>query len=102
MQLHKILTSLCAAAIFGGVVSSAGLILAATFAVLMTQPIRELYQFGLGLALGILLDTFVVRPFVVPAIVRLIGDNALWPTKPSKLLAESKEQPQEEIVSAEH
>lgn len=86
----------------GGVVSSAGLILAATFAVLMTQPIRELYQFGLGLALGILLDTFVVRPFIVPAIVRLIGDNALWPTKPSKLLAESKEQPQEEIVSAEH
>ena len=86
----------------GGVVSSAGLILAATFAVLMTQPIRELYQFGLGLALGILLDTFVVRPFIVPAIVRLIGDNALWPTKPSKLLAEAKEQPQAEIVSAEH
>lgn len=74
----------------GGVVSSAGLILAATFAVLMTQPIRELYQFGLGLALGILLDTFVVRPFIVPAIVRLIGDNALWPTKPKTLPVESK------------
>ncbi len=73
----------------GGVVSSAGLILAATFAVLMTQPIRELYQFGLGLALGILLDTFVVRPFIVPAIVRLIGANALWPTKPETVPVES-------------
>lgn len=66
----------------GGVVSSAGLILAATFAVLMTQPIRELYQFGLAMALGILLDTFIVRPLLVPAIVRLIGDRALWPVKP--------------------
>ena len=46
----------------GGVISSAGLILAGTFAVLMTQPIRELYQFGLAMAIGILLDTFVVRP----------------------------------------
>lgn len=66
----------------GGVVSSAGLILAATFAVLMTQPIRELYQFGLAMALGILLDTFIVRPLLVPAIVRLIGDRALWPVTP--------------------
>ena len=68
----------------GGVVSSAGLILAATFSVLMTQPIRELYQFGLALALGILLDTFVVFPLLVPAIVRLIGDRALWPIAPAK------------------
>lgn len=68
----------------GGVVSSAGLILAATFSVLMTQPIRELYQFGLAMALGILLDTFVVRPLLVPAIVRLIGDRALWPIVPAK------------------
>lgn len=65
----------------GGVVSSAGLILAGTFSVLMTQPIRELYQFGFAMAVGILLDTFVVRPFLVPAIVRLLGERALWPQK---------------------
>ncbi|WP_084219369.1 MMPL family transporter [Spirillospora albida] len=65
----------------GGVVSSAGLILAGTFAVLMTQPIRELYQFGMAMAIGILLDTFVVRPLLVPAIVRLLGDRALWPRR---------------------
>ncbi|MEE1735757.1 MMPL family transporter [Streptomyces sp. BE147] len=66
----------------GGVVSSAGLILAATFAVLMTQPIRELFQFGFAMAFGILLDTFLVRPLLVPAIVRLLGDHALWPARP--------------------
>ncbi|MFB7448204.1 MMPL family transporter [Streptomyces sp. NPDC056194] len=69
----------------GGVVSSAGLILAATFAVLMTQPIRELFQFGFAMAFGILLDTFLVRPLLVPAIVRLLGDHALWPASPARL-----------------
>ncbi|MEZ7004351.1 MMPL family transporter [Streptomyces sp. AD55] len=67
----------------GGVVSSAGLILAATFAVLMTQPIRELFQFGFAMAFGILLDTFVIRPLLVPSLVRLLGDRALWPTRMS-------------------
>lgn len=65
----------------GGVISSAGVILAGTFAVLMTQPIRELFQFGLAMAIGILLDTFVVRPLLVPAIIRLTGRRALWPTR---------------------
>lgn len=67
----------------GGVISSAGVILAGTFAVLMTQPIRELYQFGLAMAIGILLDTFVVRPLLVPACIRLLGRQALWPTQPT-------------------
>ncbi|MFF0477826.1 MMPL family transporter [Streptomyces sp. NPDC004284] len=66
----------------GGVVSSAGLILAATFAVLMTQPIRELFQFGFAMAFGILLDTFLIRPLLVPAVVHLLGHRALWPTRP--------------------
>lgn len=66
----------------GGMISSAGVILAGTFAVLMTQPIRELFQFGLGMAIGILLDTFVVRPLLVPSIIRLLGRHALWPTSP--------------------
>lgn len=73
----------------GGVVSSAGLILAATFAVLMTQPIRELYQFGLAMALGILIDTFLVRPLLVPAIVTLLGDRALAPQRPGILVKDA-------------
>jgi len=65
----------------GGVISSAGVILAATFAVLMTQPVRELYQFGLAMAIGLLLDTFVIRPLLVPSIVVLLDRHALWPSR---------------------
>lgn len=57
----------------GGVISSAGLILAATFAVLMTQPLLELYMFGFTVALGVLLDTFLVRTILVPAIIIKLG-----------------------------
>jgi RND superfamily putative drug exporter len=45
----------------GGVISSAGIILAATFAVLMTQPVQLLFVFGFIVAVGILLDTFLIR-----------------------------------------
>lgn len=65
----------------GGVVSSAGVILAATFAVLMTMPLRELFQFGFAMALGILLDTFLIRPLLVPAIVTMLDRRALWPLR---------------------
>lgn len=55
----------------GGVISSAGLILAATFAVLMTQPIAVLFVFGFIVAIGILLDTFLVRGLLLPALIIL-------------------------------
>ncbi len=53
----------------GGVISSAGIILAATFLVLMTQPLQELFLFGFIMALGILLDTFVIRAMLLPALL---------------------------------
>ena len=53
----------------GGVISSAGIILAATFAVLMTQPLQELYLFGFTMAMGILLDTFIIRGFLMPSLL---------------------------------
>lgn len=61
----------------GGVISSAGLILAATFAVLMTQPLLELYMFGFTVALGVFLDTFLVRTILVPAIIIKLGKISL-------------------------
>jgi len=67
----------------GGVITSAGLILAATFAVLATMPIQVLFQFGLITAIGVLMDTFIVRPFLVPAITALAGKHAFWPSKPA-------------------
>ncbi|REK76647.1 MMPL family transporter [Paenibacillus paeoniae] len=65
----------------GSVITSAGLILAATFAVLATLPIQVLVQFGLITAIGVLMDTFIVRPFLVPAITAILGKYAFWPSK---------------------
>lgn len=53
----------------GGVISSAGLILAATFTVLITQPVAELRVFGYAMAVGIIIDTFLIRPIVIPALL---------------------------------
>lgn len=55
----------------GGVISSAGLILAVTFAVLMTQPIQLLFVFGFIVAVGILIDTFLVRGVLLPGLIML-------------------------------
>lgn len=53
----------------GGVISSAGLILAATFAALMTMPIADLFVFGFIVAIGILMDTFLVRGLLLPSLI---------------------------------
>lgn len=65
----------------GSVITSAGIILAGTFAVLATLPIQVLVQFGTVTALGVLLDTFVVRPLLVPALTKVLGRAAFWPGK---------------------
>lgn len=65
----------------GGVITSAGIILAGTFCVLTTVPVRDGVETGLAIALGILLDTFVVRPLIVPGLTVLIGRNAWWPSR---------------------
>ena len=64
----------------GPVITSAGIILAGTFSVLMTLPVTFTFDLGLMVALGILLDTFVVRTIMVPAAVELIGDRIWWPS----------------------
>lgn len=56
----------------GGVISSAGIILAGTFAVLMTQPVEMLFVFGFIVAVGILLDTFLIRGFLLPSLIVLL------------------------------
>ncbi|MDV2685735.1 MMPL family transporter [Alkalihalophilus lindianensis] len=71
-------------ALTGGVISSAGLILAATFGVLMTQPILELFMFGFIVSIGILLDAFLVRGMLVPALVTLLKQWNWWPSKAKK------------------
>lgn len=67
----------------GGVITSAGLVLAATFTVLGVIPLVALTELGLLVAVGVLLDTFVVRSLVVPAVALLLGDRFWWPWAPS-------------------
>ncbi len=63
----------------GGVVTGAGIVLAGTFATLTLLPLEELVQIGAAVAVGVLLDTFVVRALLIPAITYLLGDRAWWP-----------------------
>ncbi|HSS04089.1 MAG TPA: MMPL family transporter [Solirubrobacterales bacterium] len=63
----------------GGVVTGAGLILAGTFATLTLLPLEELVQIGATVAVGVLLDTFVVRALLVPSLTFLLGERAWWP-----------------------
>ncbi len=67
----------------GGVITSAGLVLAATFAVLGTLPLVSLIGIGIGVVVGVgvLLDTFVVRSLVVPALALDIGPRVWWPSR---------------------
>ncbi|GAA4479309.1 MMPL family transporter [Microbacterium panaciterrae] len=71
-------------AITGGVITSAGLVLASTFAALAVIPILFLAQLAFIVAFGVLLDTFVVRSLLVPALVHDIGRAVWWPSKLSR------------------
>ncbi|HHU44292.1 MAG TPA: MMPL family transporter, partial [Actinomycetales bacterium] len=66
----------------GGVITAAGIVLAAVFAVLGVLPLITLGQVGIVVGLGILIDTFLVRTLVVPALFNLLGDRMWWPSKP--------------------
>ena len=65
----------------GGVITSAGIVLAATFGVLGVLPLVFLAELGFAVAFGVLLDTIVVRSLLVPALVREIGPKIWWPSK---------------------
>ncbi|MBT2483151.1 MULTISPECIES: MMPL family transporter [unclassified Microbacterium] len=67
--------------ITGGVITSAGLVLAATFAALSVIPILFLVQLAFIVAFGVLLDTFVVRSLLVPALTYDLGKTIWWPSK---------------------
>ena len=68
-------------AVTGGVITSAGVVLAATFAALGIIPIMFLLQLGFIVAFGVLLDTLVVRSLLVPALVHDLGGKVWWPSK---------------------
>ena len=65
----------------GAVITSAGIVLAAPFAVLGLLPLVPLAQLGFAVAFGVLLDTIIVRSILVPALVHEIGPKIWWPSK---------------------
>jgi len=67
----------------GGVITSAGIILAGTFSILTTLPLRDIFQLGFAVMLGILIDTFIVRGLLVPSIVLVLKDWNWWPSRPT-------------------
>jgi putative drug exporter of the RND superfamily len=69
-------------AVTGGVITSAGILLAAVFTVLGVLPLITLTQIGIIVGFGVLLDTLLVRSLLVPSLVALIGDRFWWPGNP--------------------
>lgn len=66
----------------GGVITSAGLIFAASMLALTVSSIAAIVQTGFIIGIGLLLDTFLVRTITVPAIAVLLGDKNWWPSAP--------------------
>ena len=83
----------------GGVITSAGIVLAATFAALAVIPLMFMLQLAFIVAFGVLLDTFLVRSLVVPALTYDIGPKVWWPSKLSR--AEEPRQFASEDLDAE-
>jgi putative drug exporter of the RND superfamily len=69
-----------ALAVTGGVITSAGIVLAGTFSVLAVLPLVFLTEIGFVVAFGVLLDTFLVRSVLVPALAISVGDSFWWPS----------------------
>ena len=67
-------------AVTGGVITSAGIVLAGTFSVLAVLPLIFLSEMGFTVAFGVLLDTFLVRSILVPALTLDIGSKIWWPS----------------------
>ena len=68
-------------AVTGGVITAAGVVMAATFAALAQLPQVSVAQVGIAVAVGVLLDTLLVRTVLVSAGLLMLGDRAWWPAR---------------------
>ncbi len=74
----------------GGVITACGIILAGTFATLMTSPLQVVFQIGAAIAIGVLVDTFVVRALLVPCIATMAGRWSWWPSRLFRQMTKGK------------
>ena len=84
----------------GAVITSAGILLAAVFAVLGVLPVVTLTQIGVIVGLGVLFDTLLVRTVLVPALATLLGDRFWWPSRPAAPAAAPVEVPSAPVGTA--
>jgi RND superfamily putative drug exporter len=68
-------------AVTGGVITSAGVVLAATFSALGVLPLVPFAELGFAVAFGVLLDTLIVRSLLVPAMLYELDDRVWWPAR---------------------
>ena len=84
----------------GGVITSAGLVLAATFLVLGTIPVVFLAELGVAVALGVMLDTLIVRSVLVTALNLDLGGKIWWPSKLDRTSLEAPRADDQELLDA--
>ncbi|WP_233495629.1 MMPL family transporter [Geodermatophilus sp. TF02-6] len=84
----------------GRAISAAGIILAATFAMVAIIPLGAFRQLAFTMAAGVLLDTFLVRPVITPALLTLLGSAASWPSRRIRTSAPREDLPQADRVGA--
>ncbi|WP_125100678.1 MMPL family transporter [Leucobacter chromiireducens] len=84
----------------GGVITSAGIVLAAVFAALGVLPLVTLGQLGLIVGIGVVVDTLVVRTVIVPALFALVGDRMWWPGTARQSRGESRYELRERATAA--
>jgi putative drug exporter of the RND superfamily len=77
----------------GAVITSAGIVLAGTFSTLAVLPLVALTEIGFTIAIGVLIDTFLVRSLLVPALVLEIGDRVWWPSALTHLAGRGPREP---------
>lgn len=65
------------------VIALAGVLLGASFALLALVPVQAFMQFAVAMSFGVLLDTFVIRPVLLPTAIRTLGDVSMWPRRPA-------------------
>ncbi|HLM25436.1 MAG TPA: MMPL family transporter, partial [Thermoleophilaceae bacterium] len=87
-------------AVTGGVITSAGIVLAGTFSVLAVLPLVFLTELGFTVAIGVLLDTFIVRSILVPALTFDLGRRIWWPSALSRSDAPGEQEVREPELEA--